>query len=164
VDPVSASVTVGKPREEVYAYLVDVANHPEFLDHFLKDWHLTREETQGVGAGVRFRVQAPFVRFGWADATIVEAQAPYRILMHGRGGKFNRIRQITEYELTQAASGTTRVEVQMETEPAFPSDRLLELFAGRRFFKRRLAHGLARLRTILEEDRQRGVRATVAGG
>jgi uncharacterized protein YndB with AHSA1/START domain len=164
VDPVSASVTVGKPREEVFAYLVDVANHPEFLDHFLKDWHLTREETQGVGAGVRFRVQAPFVRFGWADATIVEALPPYRILMHGRGGKFNRIRQVTEYELLQSASGTTRVEVRMETEPVYPSDRLLELFAGRRFFQRRLKHGLGRLRSILEEDRGRGVRATVAGG
>ena len=164
MDPVTASVTIGKPREEVYAYLADVANHPEFMDHFLKDWHLTREESEGVGAGARFRVEAPFVRFGWADAVFVEAEPPYRLLMHGRGGKFNRIRQRTEYRLTPGSGDTTKVEATVETVPVLPSDRVLEIFAGRRWFARRLRHGLKRLRAILEEDRDRGVRVTVAGG
>ena len=43
--------TVARPRELVYDYLADVAHHPEFLDHFLKEWHMTREETFGLGAG-----------------------------------------------------------------------------------------------------------------
>ena len=42
-----------RPREEVFAYLADVANHPEFTDHFLKDWRLTREDSEGRGAGAR---------------------------------------------------------------------------------------------------------------
>ena len=163
MDPVTASVYIGKPPEEVYAYLSDVAHHAEFMDHFLKDWHLTRRESAGVGAGARFRLEAPFVRFGWADAVIVEA-APHRIVLHGRGGKFNRIRQRTEYVLSPAPGGTTKVETTVETVPALPSDRLLELFAGRRWFGRRLRHGLKRLRSILEEDRDRGARVTVAGG
>ena len=36
MDPVTVSTTIGRPREEVFAYLEDVANHPEFTDHFLR--------------------------------------------------------------------------------------------------------------------------------
>jgi uncharacterized protein YndB with AHSA1/START domain len=163
VDPVTVSITVGRPREEVFEYLADVAHHPEFLDHFLKEWHLTREESYGTGAGARFRVDAPCLRFGWADTTIVELEPPHRILEHGRGGKFNRIRQRTEWRLTPGAGGVTRVELTAESVPVLPSDRILELVAGRRWFKRKLARGLRRLRSILEEDRERGRAATLAG-
>jgi uncharacterized protein YndB with AHSA1/START domain len=164
VDPITVSTTVAKPREEVFEYIVDVANHAEFCDHFLKDWHLTREDSYGRGAGARFRVDAPLTRFGWADMTFVEVEAPYRIVQHGRGGKFNRIRQRGEWRLTPGSGGTTRVEVTVETVPALVSDRLLEMFAGRGWFKRKLGRALGRLRAILEEDRERGRRATVAGG
>src|SRR5689334_20251044 len=115
MDPVSVSVVVGRPREEIFGYLLDVANHSEFTDHFLKDWHLLREESRGVGAGARFRVDAPLARFSWADLTIAEADAPYRLLLHGRGGKFNRVRQRTEWRLLEGSGGTTRVEVTVET-------------------------------------------------
>jgi uncharacterized membrane protein len=163
MDPVTVSALVGRPREEVYAYLSDVANHPEFTDHFLKDWHLTREQSHGVGAGARFRVDAPLARFSWADFTVAEAEAPYRLLLHGRGGKFNRIRQRTEWRLTPGSGNTTRVEVTIETLPVLPSDRVLEVFAGRRWFKRRFTKALRRLSAILEEDRDRGQRVTLAG-
>ena len=45
VDPVTVSVTIDRPREEVFAYLADIANHPEFTDHYLKDWRLTRVDS-----------------------------------------------------------------------------------------------------------------------
>jgi uncharacterized protein YndB with AHSA1/START domain len=163
VDPVTVSVTVGRPREEVFAYLVDVANHPEFSDHFLKDWHLTRVESSGAGAGARFRVDAPLTRFGWADITFTEVDRPRRIVQIGRGGKFNRIRQRGEWVLSPGSGGTTKVEFTQESVPALPSDRVLEIFAGRRWFRRRLKTSLRRLRSILEEDRERGRRATIAG-
>jgi hypothetical protein len=35
VDPVTVSVKIGRPREEVFAYLADIANHLEFSDHYL---------------------------------------------------------------------------------------------------------------------------------
>jgi uncharacterized protein YndB with AHSA1/START domain len=163
VDPVTVSVTVGRPREEVFGYLLDVANHPEFTDHFLKDWHLTRVESSGRGAGARFRVDAPLTRFGWADITFTEVEPPHRIVEVGRGGKFNRIRQRGEWRLDPGSGGTTRVTFTLETIPALPSDRILEIFAGRRWFKRRLNRALRRLRSILEENRDRGRRATIAG-
>jgi uncharacterized membrane protein len=163
VDPVTVATTIDRPREEVFAYLRDIANHPEFTDHFLKDWHLTREESAGTGAGARFRVDAPLTRFGWADTTITELEAPFRIAQRGRGGKFNRIRQRGEFRLT-AAGGGTRVEWTLETLPALPTDRILELVAGRAWFRRQLGRALRRLRSILEEDHDRGARASIAGG
>ncbi len=163
MDPVTVETTIARPREEVFAYLRDVANHPEFTDHFLKDWHLTREQSAGAGAGARFRVDAPLTRFGWADTTLTDVQEPYLIAQHGRGGKFNRIRQRGEFRLNDS-SGGTRVEWTLETLPVLPSDRMLELVAGRAWWKRQLGRSLRRLRAILEEDRERGLRASVAAG
>jgi uncharacterized protein YndB with AHSA1/START domain len=163
VDPVTVSVTIDKPREEVFEYLADIANHPEFMDHFLKEWHLTRVESYGRGAGARFRVDAPLSRFGWADITFIEVRPPYRIVGVGRGGKFNRIKSYSEWRLEPVAGHATRVEYTCETEPALPTDRLLELVAGRSWFRRRSRKAMKRLQAILEEGRDRGQRATVAG-
>ena len=48
MDPVTAYVTIGRPREEVFDYLADIANHPEFSDHYLKEWRLTRVDSSGA--------------------------------------------------------------------------------------------------------------------
>ena len=50
MDPVSASITIDRPPEEVFEYLLDMANHQEFSDHYLVDWHLTRADSYGRGA------------------------------------------------------------------------------------------------------------------
>ena len=47
VDPFTVSTTIAKPREQVFEYLADIANHAEFTDHYLVDWHLTREDSYG---------------------------------------------------------------------------------------------------------------------
>ena len=59
MEPFTVSTTIQKPREQVYEYLADIANHAEFSDHYLVDWHLTRTDTYGRGAGARFRSKAP---------------------------------------------------------------------------------------------------------
>lgn len=150
------------PREQVFEYLADIANHAEFNDHWLVDWHLTRESSYGKGAGARFRVKAPLNRFSWADVTFADVQPPYRILERGRGGKFNRIRMLGTYELSPGASGTTRIQYTFETEPAMLSDRLLEALGGTIWTGRQLRKAIRRLRTILEEGRGRGQRVSVA--
>jgi len=162
VDPVTTATTISRPREEVFEYLSDIANHAEFSDHYLTDWHLLREDSHGVGAGARFRVKARLNRFSWADLTIAEVQPPHRILVRGRGGKFNRTRILATYVLSEGAGETTRVEFTVETEPALLSDRLMEGLAGRSWMRRKAARAMRRLRTILEENRDRGHRPTVA--
>jgi len=164
VDPVTVSTTISRPREEVFEYLADIANHPEFLDHFLTDWRLTRVDSYGQGAGARYRLRAPMNRFAWHDVTFIEVNPGRRIVAAGRGGKYNRVKTWTTWDLTPAAGDSTLVEMTSETEPALPSDRLAEVLSGRGWFRRRASKGLKRLRSILEEDGAgRGTRASVAG-
>ena len=163
MDPVTSAISIDRPREEVFDYLADIANHPEFSDHYLKDWHLTRVDSVGRGAGARFRLDAPFQRFGWADMTFIEVERPYRIVAAGRGGKFNRNKTFSTWTLTPAGDAT-RVEYSTEIEPALPTDRVAEALTGLRgWFKRGTRRALRRLQSILEENQDRGARATVGG-
>lgn len=162
MEPFTVSTTINLPREQVFEYLADVANHSEFCDHYMVDWHLLREETRGLGAGARFRIKAPLNRFSWADMTFAEVQPPFRIVARGRGGKFNRIKMMGIWEIHQGAGGTSRVEYTFETVPVLPSDHVMELFGGRGWTKRRAAKALRRMRSILEEGRHRGQRAAIA--
>jgi hypothetical protein len=183
VDTVNVSIVVGRPVEEVYAYLLDVANHAEFTDHYLVDWHLTRTDPVGVGAGARFRVKAPLQRFSWVGLNIVEADVPRRIVEVGAGGKFNRVKVEVVYTVTAAASAAagagpeagagaeagaqaaerTEVSVGTRTEPATTSDRLMEVLGGRPWLRRKQTKALKRLRSILETGEGRGARPTVSG-
>jgi uncharacterized protein YndB with AHSA1/START domain len=164
VDPVSATITIGRPREEVFAYLADIANHPEFSDHYLKDWRLTRIESIGPGAGARFKIDAPLQRFSWTDLTFVVVEPPHRLVAVGRGGKFNRIKTTAIWTLEPAPNGGTEVEYTFESEPALPTDRLMEAVSGQRgWFKRKARKALSRLQSILEENEGRGARATLSG-
>jgi uncharacterized protein YndB with AHSA1/START domain len=164
VDPLSVSILVSAPREKVFEYLEDIANHSEFTDHFLVDWRLTRIDSVGRGAGARFRIKAPFNRFSWADVTLAEVDPPYRIVEVGRTGKNNRVRTLAVFELSPAASGTTRVRFTLETVPATFADRLLERLGTRAWLERKNARALRRLRSILERGEDRGARVTVASG
>jgi uncharacterized protein YndB with AHSA1/START domain len=170
VDPVSVSIVVSAPREEVFDYLQDIANHPAFTDHYLVEWHLTRIDSVGRGAGARFRVKIPGNRFSWGDVTFSEVQRPHRIVELGRGGKNNRVRTMGVYDLDPAPGGATRVTFTMQSAPATLSDRLMEAMGARRWFRRKNDRAMRRLRSILEDDaaggspQPRARRVTVAGG
>lgn len=161
MDPFTVTTTIARPREQVYEYLADIANHAEFTDHYLVDWHLTRMDSYGPGAGARFRVTAPLNRFSWADVTFADMQPPFRILERGRGGKYNRIRMVGTYTLSPGPSGSTKVDYTFETEPRMLSDKLMETLGGRSWSRRKAAKAMRRLRSILEDGRERGQRATV---
>lgn len=170
MDPITVSTVISAPREEVFDYLVDIANHAEFTDHYLVDWHLTRLDSVGQGAGARFRVKAPGNRFSWGDTSFAEVQRPHRIVEVGRTGKNNRIRTVGVYELEPTA-GATRVSFTIQTDPATLSDRLMESLGGRGWLRRKNQRAMRRLRAILEQQAgasggrvRRGRRVTVAGG
>jgi uncharacterized protein YndB with AHSA1/START domain len=162
VDEFTVETTIAKSRADVFEYLADIANHAEFSDHYLVDWHLLRENSYGTGAGARFRMKSPLNRFSWGDFTLTEVTPPYRIVERGRGGKYNRIRMVGTYTLSPGPGGTTRVQYSFETEPPLLSDRLMETFGGRRRARRQARKAIRRLRTILEENRDRGHRPSVA--
>ena len=162
MDPFEVTTLIDAPRERVFDYLRDIANHAEFSDHYLVDWHLLREDTVGTGAGARFRAKAPFARFDWADATFVEVLPHHRIVSRGRGGKANRIRILGVWELDDGPEGTTRVRFTIETLPAMASDRFLEALGQARWLRRQTRKAVHRLRSIMEEGSRRGQRATIA--
>jgi uncharacterized protein YndB with AHSA1/START domain len=161
---VTVSTVISAPREQVFDYLQDIANHAEFTDHYLVDWHLTREDSVGLGAGARFRVKAPGNRFSWGDATFTEVSAPHRIVESGRTGKSNRIRTLGVYELSSAPGGATRVQFSIETQARMLSDRIMEALGARAWLRRKNAKAMRRLRSIIERDEGRGQRVTVAAG
>jgi hypothetical protein len=95
--------------------------------------------------------------------TFIEVERPYRIVAAGRSGKFNRNKTWTTWTL-EPSGNATRVEVSTESEPALPTDKLMEAVSRRRgWTKRGLRKGLRRMQSILEEDIDRGKRATVGG-
>lgn len=164
MDPVTVSILINAPRERIFEYLQDIANHSEFTDHYLQDWHLTRVDSVGRGAGARFRVAIPGNRFSWGDVTFVEVLPPHRIVEVGRGGKCNRVRTLGVYELAPGAGGTTRVQFTLETQPSTFSDRLMESLGARGWLRRKNMRAMRRLRSIIESGEGRGRRVTVAGG
>jgi uncharacterized protein YndB with AHSA1/START domain len=164
MDPVTTSVTIDRPRGEVFEYLADIANHAEFMEPLFRDWRLTREDSYGRGAGARFRSQARMDRFGWGDLNFLELEAPRRIVAVGRGGKYNRIETYCEWTLEPAGVGATRVSFMFESEPPLPTDKIVEVLSRRRaWFKRASRRALKRLRVRLEEGRSRTERASVSG-
>jgi len=163
VGPLSAEIEIDAPREQVFATLVDLAARPSFTDHFLTGFHLTRIDGSGVGAGARFRVDAP-LRKVWMDTAVVAVAEPFRIVEEGRSGRGNRIPSHTVWELTEGAGGLTAVRVSHWTEPG-AVDRGLELLsAGSRWHGRGWRRALRRLRENLESDRPAPERIAVAGG
>jgi uncharacterized protein YndB with AHSA1/START domain len=161
--PVSAEIEIDAPREEVFAALVDLSRRPSFTDHFLTDFHLTRIDPDGVGAGARFRVRGP-LRSTWMDSAIVAVEPPFRIVEEGAGGRGNRIRNHIVWKLTEGPGSLTSVRVSHWTEPA-AVDRALEILsAGSVWAGRGWNRALRRLRDSLEADQAVVERVAVAGG
>jgi uncharacterized protein YndB with AHSA1/START domain len=161
--PISAEIEIDVPREQVFEALADLAARPSFTDHFLTGFNLTRLDPRGVGAGARFRAQGP-LRSVWMDTCIVEVEEPFRIVEEGEGGRGNRIRNHTVWELKEAPGGLTLVRVAHWTEPA-AIDRALELLsAGSVWQARGWRRALRRLRDELESDEAVPERIAVAGG
>jgi uncharacterized protein YndB with AHSA1/START domain len=162
--PIRAETEIDVPREQVFATIGDMAARPSFTDHFLSDFHLTRLEPRGIGAGARFRIQAP-LRKVWMDTAIVEQEEPFRIVEQGHGGRVNRIRSNTVWDMTQDSGLLTKVTVSHWTEPTNRLDRALEVAsAGSVWQERSWREALRRLRDMLESDHPRAERIAVAGG
>lgn len=161
--PVSAEIEIDVPRQRAFEAIADLSLRPAFTDHFLSDFHLTRIEPRGIGAGARFRFDLRPRRV-WMDTTIVELEEPHRVLERGRGGRNNRIPSRTLWELTEGPGALTRVRVSYWTEPN-PLDRGLELLSAASIpYERRWHEAMRRLRDLLESDSLEERRLVVAGG
>jgi uncharacterized protein YndB with AHSA1/START domain len=160
--PISASVAIDAPREEVFDLLCDLAARPSFLGGFVNEYRLQRLEANGVGAAARFRLAEDGT---WMETVIVEVEPPHRIVERGRAGRLGRIPVTTAWELTEGVNPTgCEVRVIFWTEPTVLFDRLREHAPGaRRFYRQSWEGVLRRLRAVVEAGRP-VERVAVAGG
>lgn len=158
-----ARITIDRPPEEIYEYLLDIGSRTEFAPDLFREFHLTRVEPKGVGAGARYRLHRK-LRDRRAGSTITQAVSGQRILEEGSTGRGGRVGMAIEFLLEEQSGGATKVTWILETYPLNPTDRLRE-FGERRQIQRRMKRGIKRLRGILEgaPGAVRGDRPTVAG-
>lgn len=120
--PITVSIDVPQPREEVFAYLDVMRNHERFNDHMLTDWQYGGPE-HGVGSSARVRTKLA----GKTDSLFIETVAsrpPMAIEEHnvGAGG---RRRASGTYKLDALPDGGTRVSFTYAWREAPLSERLL---------------------------------------
>jgi Polyketide cyclase / dehydrase and lipid transport len=135
--PVTVTVTIDRPREQIHAFLDDLMNHEAFTDHFLTNY--TRTETgirvKGKGGG------------GWMEITPVESTLD-RIVEEGRSGRGGRRHTKGIYTLEPRDGGTV-VSFTNEIEPAGLGDRLAAPLI-RAYLRRQNLRALERLKEQLE--------------
>lgn len=159
--PVSARVSIDASREHVFGLLTDLSVRPAFMDHFVEGYQLLRQQPVGVDAGARFKIPAAG---GWMDSVIVESDPPHRLVERGRGGRLNRIPNVTEWMLTETPGPSgCELTITFWTEPTRFFDRLRDVVNSERRLKRGFKRALERLRALAETG-EAPERIAVAGG
>jgi uncharacterized protein YndB with AHSA1/START domain len=147
VKPVTVSVTVAKPAQEVYDFLAVLANHESFLDHYLVGWSFSGPE-RGVGAKGAARIDAPGSQ-DWTDFEIVAADPPRRLVEEGVGAGGKRRTRGT-YLLEELPGGGTEVSFELEWLQASRAERLIPPLT-RAFIRRPNAKAMRRLAGLLRD-------------
>lgn len=159
--PISVETEVDAPRERIFEFLCDLSIRPAWMGSLAEDFRLERVDPRGLGAGARFKPGAPGLEY--TDSTIVELDAPERIVERGAGGSLNRAALHTVWELIPDAGGVTTVRVTCWTEQPSILGRLRE-FGRSGWWKRRWREALKGLRQAVESGDSSIERVGVAGG
>jgi hypothetical protein len=145
--PVTVSVTVPEPREDVYAFLDVLGNHESFTDHFLVDWELSGPGA-GVGARARMRIKRP----GPPDRLemeVVAADRPRSTTEESISGNGHRRTRGT-YVLEELPGGETKITFELAWIQAPGVERLISPIT-RTVTRRANARSLERLAHALRE-------------
>jgi uncharacterized protein YndB with AHSA1/START domain len=146
-EPVTVSVEVARPRQEVFEYVDVLANHERWMNHLFKDWRFEGPK-RGVGAIAKARVDAPGSR-EQARFEVVESEAPERIVEQGESAHGKRQTRGT-YRFTELDGGRTRIEFELEWLKTPRSERIAP-FVSRAFMSRANGKGMKKLAALLEE-------------
>jgi carbon monoxide dehydrogenase subunit G len=146
--PVTDSIQVPQPREQVYDFLDVLGNHEQFTDHFLIDWELSGPE-RGVGARAHMRVKSPGIR-DELDMEVVAAERPRMTAEESVSAKGRRRTRGT-YTLEPADDGGTVITFELEWLDATMVDQLAAPIA-RSVVRNANMRALQRLRVRLEQE------------
>jgi uncharacterized membrane protein len=148
MEPVTVSVDVKRPRQEVFDYIDVLRNHETWMDHLFKDWRF-EGPPRGVGAIAKARVDAPGSR-EQVEFEVVESTPPSGMIEEGVSAHGKRNTRGT-YRLTDLPGGGTRIEFELEWLKTPKSERILPPLS-RAFMRRANAKGMRRLAAQLEGD------------
>ena len=146
--PVTVSIDVPRPRDEVYAFLDVMANHESFTDHMLTNWRVSGPAT-GVGAKAAVTAKAGG-RSEEVTFEVVEAEDGRMIRERNWASKGRRVATGT-YVLSDLPTGGTHIEFTFAFEQVPASEKLLVplmrrmIRSGNETSMQRLAQELAAL-------------------
>jgi hypothetical protein len=148
MEPVTVSVDVKRPRQEVFDYIDFFRNHENWMDHLFKDWRF-EGPPRGVGAIAKARVDAPASR-EQVEFKVVGSTAPSGTVEEGESAHGKRRTRGT-YRLSDLSGGGTRIEYELQWLKTPKSERILPPLS-RAFMRRANAKGMRRLAAQLEGD------------
>jgi uncharacterized protein YndB with AHSA1/START domain len=145
--PVTVTVEVGRPRQEVFDFVDVLANRKEWMDRLYKDWRF-EGPTRGVGGIAKAQVDAPTSR-EQVKIELVESAAPERIVEEVENAHGKRKTRDT-YRFTAVGEGRTRIEFELEWLETPRSERIATA-VSRNFMKRVQGKTLRKLAAQLEK-------------
>jgi hypothetical protein len=123
VKPVTVSVEVPNPPQQVYEFLEVLGNHERFMDHFMVDWELSGPR-RGVGSKANVRVKATAEK-DWTDVMVVEADPLRRLVEETVGGPSGKRRTRGTYRLEGLPGGGTQISFELEFVELPRGERLM---------------------------------------
>jgi uncharacterized protein YndB with AHSA1/START domain len=146
-DPITVSVDVKRPRQEVFDYVNLLSNHEGWMKHLYKDWSFEGPR-RGVGAIAKAQVDAPAARER-VSFEVTESTPPERIVEAGESAHGKRQTRGT-YRFTELEGGGTRIEFELEWLKTPRTERIAP-FVSRAFMSRANGKGMKRLAALLEK-------------
>jgi uncharacterized protein YndB with AHSA1/START domain len=146
-DPVTVSVEVARPRQEVFDYVDVLTNREDWLKQIYKDWRFEGPR-RGVGGIARARFDAPASR-EQVSFKVIESQAPERIAEECISAHEKRLTRGT-YRFTELEGGRTRIEYEYEWLKTPRTERIAP-FVSRAFMSRTNGKSMKRLAALLEK-------------
>jgi uncharacterized protein YndB with AHSA1/START domain len=146
-EPVTVSVEVARPRQEVFEYVDLIANHERWMKRLYKDWSFEGPK-RGVGAIAKAQVDAPAAAEK-VSFEVVESTAPERIVEEGESAHGKRETRGT-YRFTELDGGGTRIEFELAWAKVPRTERIAP-FVSRAFMGRALGKSMKTLAALLEE-------------
>jgi uncharacterized protein YndB with AHSA1/START domain len=147
MEPVTVSVEVARPRQEVFDYVDLLANHETWLKQIYKNWRF-EGPPRGVGGVAKALFDAPASR-EMVKFEVVESEAPEKIVEEGESAHGKRRIRGT-YRFVEVDAGRTKIELETEWLKTPKSERIAT-FISRAFMARTNGKSMKRLAGLLEK-------------
>lgn len=141
---IESSEWIGRPAEEVFAFVSDIRNDPQWHTDMLEaDYDAPGPLTAGATFRTRFK---PFMGLSEGTGIITAYEPPRQVVLTEQMGKFEPVTTLT----VQPDGGGSRITRRLDMEPA-GMFRLVAPFTGG-MARKRNAGFLANLKRVLEAE------------